>query len=60
MLQPSQNVRTLRSSGLDQQHVPLARAVVDSRAFSVATPRLWNELPLKIALRKQKLVSGRN
>ena len=45
MLQPSRKVRTLRSSDLDQLNVPRVRTAVGSRAFSVAAPRLWNELP---------------
>ena len=48
MLQPSRKVRTLRSSDLDQLNVPRVRTAVGSRAFSVAAPRLWNELPLEI------------
>ena len=46
MLQPSQRVRTPRSSDLDQLNVPRVRTAVGSRAFSVAAPRLWNELNL--------------
>ena len=48
MLQPSRKVRTLRSSDLDQLNVPRVKTAVGSRAFSVAAPRLWNELPLEI------------
>ena len=48
MLQPSRKVRTLRSSDLDQLNVPRVRTAVGGRAFSVAAPRLWNELPLEI------------
>ena len=44
----TRKVRTLRSSELDQLNVPRVRTAVDSRAFSVAAPRLWNELPLEI------------
>ena len=48
MLQPLRKVRIHRSSDLDQLHVPLVRTAAGSRAFSVAAPRLWNELPLEI------------
>ena len=37
-----------RSSDLDQLNVPRVRIAVGSMAFSVAAPRLWNELPLEI------------
>ena len=60
MLQPSRNVRTLRFSDLDQLNVPRIRTVIGSRAFSVAAPRPWNELPLEIRFAKHKLVLGRN
>ena len=33
---------------LDMLNVPRVRTAVGSRAFSVAAPRLWNELPLEI------------
>ena len=36
------------SSDLDQLNVPRVRTAVGSRAFPVAAPRLWNELPLEI------------
>ena len=52
MLQPSRKVRTLRSSDLDQLNVPRVRTTIGSRAFSVAAPRLWNELPLEIRCAK--------
>ena len=56
MFQLSRNVRTFRSSDLYQLNVPRVRTVVGSRAFSVAAPRLWNELPLEISYAKtQKL-----
>ena len=56
MLQPSPKVkRTLRFSELDQLHVPLVRTMIDSRAFSVATRRLWNGLPLKIRSAKTQI-----
>ena len=42
------NGRTLRSSDSDQLNVPRVRTAEGSRAFSVASPRLWNELPLEI------------
>ena len=48
MLEPSKKARRLRSSDLDQLHVPRVRTSVGTRAFSVAAPRLWNELPLEI------------
>ena len=35
-------------SDLDQLNVPRVRTAVGSRAFSVAAPRFWNELPLEI------------
>ena len=52
MLQPSRRVRTLRPSDLDQLNVPRVRTAVGSRAFSVAAPRLWNDLPLEIRFAK--------
>ena len=55
MLQPSRKVRTLRSSDLDQLNVPRVRTAVGSRAFSVAAPRLRNELPLKIRSAKTQI-----
>ena len=55
MLQPSRKVRTLRSSDLDQLNVPWVRTAVGSRAFSVAAPRLWNELPLEIRSAKTRI-----
>ena len=61
MLHPSRKVRTLCSSDLDQLHVPPVKIVVDSRAFSVAALRLWNELPLEIRSAKtQTILSGIN
>ena len=36
------------TSDLDQLNVPRVRTAVGSRDFSVAAPRLWNELPLEI------------
>ena len=55
MLQPSRKVRTLRSSDLDQLNVPRVRTAVGSRAFSVAAPTLWNELPLEIPSAKTQI-----
>ena len=55
MLQPSRKVRTLRSSDLDQLNVPRVRTAVGSRAFSVAAPRLLNELPLDIRSAKTQI-----
>ena len=55
MLQPSRKVRTLRSSDLDQLNVPRIRTAVVIRAFSVAAPRLWNELPLEICSAKTQI-----
>ena len=55
MLQPSRKLRTLRSSDLDQLNVPRVRTAVGSRAFSVAAPRLWNELPLEIRSAKTQI-----
>ena len=52
LLQPSRKLRTLCSSNLDQLNVSRVRSAVDSRAFFVAAPRLWNKLPLE-TLRKQ-------
>ena len=58
MLQPSRKVRTLRSSDLDQLNVPRVRTAVGNRAFSVAAPRLWNELPLEIRSAKWSNIHG--
>ena len=55
MLQPSRKVRTLRSSDLEQLNVPRVRTAVGSRAFSVAAPRLWNELPSEIRSAKTQI-----
>ena len=55
MLQPSRKVRTLRSSDLDLLNIPRVRTAVGSRAFSVAAPRLWNELPLEIRSAKTQI-----
>ena len=57
MLEPSRKVglRTLRSSDLDQLIVARVRTMVGSRAFSVAAPRLWNELPLEIRSAKTQI-----
>ena len=52
MLQPS---RKVRFSDLDQLNVPRVRTAVGSRAFSVAAPRLWNELPLEIRSAKTQI-----
>ena len=57
MLQPSRKVWTLRSRDLDQLNVPPVRTAVGSRAFSVAAPRLWNELPLEIRSAKTQISS---
>ena len=43
------------STDLDQLNVPRVRTAVGSRAFSVAAPRLWNELPLEIRSAKTQL-----
>ena len=59
MLQPSQKVRTLCSSYLDQLHVAGVRTSVNTRTFSVAAPRLLNEPTLKIRFAKTH-ISGRN
>ena len=61
MFQPLRKVglRTLRSSDLDQLNVPRVKTAVGSRAFSVAVPRLWNELSLEIRSAKNKLVFGK-
>ena len=55
MFQPSRKVRTLRSSDPDQLNVPRVRTAVCSRAFSVAAPRLWNELHLEIRTAKTQI-----
>ena len=55
MLQPLRKVRTLHSSDLDQLNVPPVRTAVGRRAFSVAAPRLWNELPLEICSAKTQI-----
>ena len=56
ILQPSRKVRTRRSSDLDQLNVPrVITAVGSCRAFSVAAPRLWNELPLEIRPAKTQI-----
>ena len=60
MLQPSRKVRTLRSSDLDQLNVPRVRTAEGSRTFSVAAPRLWNELPLEIRSAKTQISFRRN
>ena len=57
MLQPSRKVWTLRSRDLDQLNVPPVRTAVGSRVFSVAAPRLWNELPLEIRSAKTQISS---
>ena len=55
IFETSREVRTLRSSDLDQLNVPRVRTAVGSRAFSVAAPRLWNELPLEIRSAKTQI-----
>ena len=55
MLQPSRKVRTLLTSDLNQPNVPRVITAVGSRAFSVAAPRLWNELPLEIRSAKTQI-----
>ena len=47
--------KLLRSSNLDQLHVPRVRTAVGSRTFSVAAPRLWNEHPLEIRSAKTRI-----
>ena len=41
-------IGTFRCSDLDQLNVPRVRTAVGNMAFSVAAPKLWNELPLEI------------
>ena len=57
MLQPSRKVRTHRSNDLDQLNVPRVRTAVGSSAFSVAAPKLWNELHLEIRSAKTQISS---
>ena len=38
--------RSLRSSSAELLHVPKHKTVLGSRRFSVAAPRIWNNLPL--------------
>ena len=43
------SVRSLRSNSQELHNIPRSRTkTYDNRAFSVAGPRLWNELPLDI------------
>ena len=51
MLEPSRKVG-LRT---DQLIVARVRTMVGSRAFSVAAPRLWNEIPLEIRSAKTQI-----
>ena len=51
----SPKVRTLLSSDLEQLNVPRVRTAVGSRAFSVAAPRLSNELLSEICSAKTQI-----
>ena len=43
------------SSDLNKLNVPRVSTAVGSRAFSVAAPRLWNELPSEIHWMKTQI-----
>ena len=40
--------RTLRSSVSKERFVPKTKMNIDKRAFSVAAPTIWNQLPITI------------
>ena len=42
------NSRTLRSSVSKQLLIPKTKLNIDKRAFSVAAPIIWNQLPITI------------
>ena len=48
LLKPAAKPRLLRSSSLNNLHVPKARTTWGARAFAVSAPSLWNTLPNKL------------
>ena len=48
LLKPAATPRLLRSSSLNNLHVPRARTNWGVRAFSVSAPSVWNTLPIKL------------
>jgi len=49
LIRPYQPTRTLRSTGQSLLHVPhIKESSYRDRAFGVAGPRLWNELPIEL------------
>ena len=48
LLTPAVASRSTRSTGLNLLHVPFSSSNFGSRAFSVAAPKIWNNIPLQI------------
>ena len=49
LLQPLSHTRTLRSSSKNDLKIPRSHSVTyGDRCFSIAAPKLWNRLPLKL------------
>ena len=48
LIHPDVPVRLLRSSALHKLHVPTVKTSFGERAFSSASPAIWNSLPLSI------------
>jgi hypothetical protein len=48
LLNYQQTVRTLRSTDKCLLNVPRCKTVAASRAFSIAAPTVWNEIPIEI------------
>ena len=50
LLAPYQPSRVLRSSNQERYIIPFVRTVTASRAFSVAAPKIWKELPIQLRM----------
>ncbi|XP_071849847.1 uncharacterized protein [Apostichopus japonicus] len=49
LIRPHQPTRALRSAGHSRLEVPITKTnIYGNRAFCVAGPRLWNELPAEL------------
>ena len=45
MLTPARNTRQLRSTSCNPLYIPRVKTKAGTRAFSVAAPTVWNEVP---------------
>ena len=58
MLTPARNTRQLRSTSSNPLYIPRVKTKAGTRAFSVATPTLWNTHPASVKL-ERNIVSFR-